>query len=635
MQIVYNKFKKVFETKSRVGFLLNSQNGNFLNLAVAENFSKFNGYFFSDLPNNEFYKVLDEIIPVSASEVESVVDDNCVFVKKHKSFLENCDLSEKRGDDCVTTQDFFVGLSGGLIYEINNYNGELLFDFDIRKKYDFDEWGRNYRVFRESDLVYVEYEKVSSDLSQSYKLFVCLKVPNSSVEFLNEFVEKVYEYDEQRNTDSRRYVFRAFKVDVRESKKVFMGVGFTKEDAYKELKLLEHHSFEMRGIEQSYQTLLVSEKSFKNPISDYDYVAYCVAFKNYFKFFARDFVTDSEYTFAGFPWFFQDWSRDHLIGLKPLINSKQLSKVKQVLFDYLSTISSESPFLGVFKGASTFSVDASFWLFLRLSELLEKSEKLGEFKSLFEQEDLKYIKEKGFLFLEGITVQRFDKSRDLIQPDWAETWMDTVQRDYPVEVQAMFLKFLSFMGDLSEKLGDVEDLEKYRDLERYFLKIVKKSYYRNNNLYDELGFEKVRVNVFLVYYFYPKLLSLHEWELVFDNSIRHLWLDWGGFSSLSKFDAEFEDVYSGEDNLSYHRGDSWLFMNNIAAICCYDLNYRKYKYYVHKILSASKTELLQRGFVGFMCEVSDAREFSSKGCLAQFWSQATFVEFLDLFYRKR
>ena len=76
-----------------------------------------------------------------------------------------------------------------------------------------------------------------------------------------------------------------------------------------------------------------------------------------------------------------------------------------------------------------------------------------------------------------------------------------------------------------------------------------------------------RPNVFLAYYIYPNLLKKTAWNKVFDNALRKLWLPWGGVATIDKDSHLFQGEYTGQDNKSYHRGDSWFFLNNMTAIC--------------------------------------------------------------------
>ncbi|MFT4311461.1 MAG: amylo-alpha-1,6-glucosidase, partial [Candidatus Woesearchaeota archaeon] len=136
----------------------------------------------------------------------------------------------------------------------------------------------------------------------------------------------------------------------------------------------------------------------------------------------------------------------------------------------------------------------------------------------------------------------------------------------------------------------------------------------------------VRPNVFLAYYFNKDILSKAEWERSFDKVIDVCYLSWGGFSSVSKNDSRFKSFHTGMSNESYHNGDSWFFVNNIAAICMFDLNKEKYSKYVNRIFEASLFERDNFGFLGVCAEISNADSLSSKGCFCQAWSEATLFE---------
>jgi glycogen debranching enzyme len=123
-------------------------------------------------------------------------------------------------------------------------------------------------------------------------------------------------------------------------------------------------------------------------------------------------------------------------------------------------------------------------------------------------------------------------------------------------------------------------------------------------------------------------LSANEWKLAFDFAIKEMWLDWGGFSSISKNSHRFKVEYTGENDASYHNGDSWYFMNNYAAIAMHRLDKVYYAKYIDRILHAGKEELLFSGFIGASAELSSSKELRSEGCLAQAWSAASLVELM-------
>jgi len=88
--------------------------------------------------------------------------------------------------------------------------------------------------------------------------------------------------------------------------------------------------------------------------------------------------------------------------------------------------------------------------------------------------------------------------------------------------------------------------------------------------------------------------------------------------------------YTGANNKSYHRGDSWYWLNNLTAICLMKVNAKKYKKYINTIKQASIKDILWQGGIGSASEVSSAAEQTGSGCLNQAWSDATFLELLNI-----
>jgi glycogen debranching enzyme len=136
----------------------------------------------------------------------------------------------------------------------------------------------------------------------------------------------------------------------------------------------------------------------------------------------------------------------------------------------------------------------------------------------------------------------------------------------------------------------------------------------------------IRPNIFLAYYIYPELLEQEEWESVFDTALEHLWLEWGGLTTIEKGHKYFKDTYTGENDDSYHRGDSWFFVNNLAAIALHRCNAEKYEKYISKIGEASSFDLKWQGILGASSEVSSAKELRAEGTWQQAWSLGTLIE---------
>ena len=169
-------------------------------------------------------------------------------------------------------------------------------------------------------------------------------------------------------------------------------------------------------------------------------------------------------------------------------------------------------------------------------------------------------------------------------------------------------------------------------METHLRKKVRKIFFDGNNLYDGYYPHKnivekvIRPNIFIAAYIYPQLLTGKEWMNCFDNALEALWLPWGGIATIDKKNDNFHDTHTGENPGSYHQGDSWFYVNNLAAIVLFRLNKRKYTGYISKIMEASREEILSRGAVGAHGEVSSAKELKSEGCVSQAWSNAMYLE---------
>ena len=101
---------------------------------------------------------------------------------------------------------------------------------------------------------------------------------------------------------------------------------------------------------------------------------------------------------------------------------------------------------------------------------------------------------------------------------------------------------------------------------------------------------------------------------------------------MSKFHPEYREYYTGENNESYHRGDSWYWINHIAAIAMHQVDSKYYRKTVTDVILASTKDLLQLGSLGYVSEVSSAARQEAAGCFAQLWSVATYLELVKTVY---
>jgi glycogen debranching enzyme len=169
----------------------------------------------------------------------------------------------------------------------------------------------------------------------------------------------------------------------------------------------------------------------------------------------------------------------------------------------------------------------------------------------------------------------------------------------------------------------------YLKLQNKLIKKIKSSYYDSKYLYDGLNDKTIKSNIFLSYYFEKKILTPNEWRTVFNNSLKKLWLKWGGISSLDKESHNFISSHTGENPLSYHNGDSWFFVNNLAALSLFDLDRKMFKTNIEKIINSSTESCLKFGCLGCMPELSSALSLKSEGCPLQTWSLSTYIELIN------
>jgi glycogen debranching enzyme len=210
-----------------------------------------------------------------------------------------------------------------------------------------------------------------------------------------------------------------------------------------------------------------------------------------------------------------------------------------------------------------------------------------------------------------------------------KTWMDSVRREEAsVELEALRLQSYHVAAKMFSLFGG----SKYNTLKKRLREKVRSAFWNGRALADGIDRENgtadhaITPNVFLAAYVYPELLTRKEWITCFDTIIPRLWLEWGGFATIDKNHHLFHAHSTGENPASYHRGDSWFYLNNLAALVLYRLNKKKYHTYIQTIVAASTQEILWRGIVGYHAELSSASVFAPQGSLAQCWSSALFLE---------
>ncbi len=633
----------------KLNFLLTNNKGDFLNLGIKNNSSKFQGLNVLRKDDFAVFKFIDEIV-LEGVEPEEIVYSGYKVERIFKSkFEENVNVVNN-SFNAKTKDRFYLGPTGGMVYEIENYEGDIFVDADFREIHDFDPWGKDVKIFRNDGDVIVEYSKYEGEVLK-YKCFMGIKSTNLLCEEICEWIPKDYSYSLARNSLSRVFVNRLVKINIVKSKKLVFAVGFSLEEVMLQLKLLSSHDSELENYEkdiingilsegnQKNTSLVRLEQSFLKPVPQDMAVAYELSKNAIYNFLKKDIsylgVNDGFY--AGYPWFVQFWSRDELVGLRAFINIGELELVREKIFTYLNMVNSQTGMLRriVTNKDSEESFDGCFWLAKRLVDFIFYLDEKGKLDKVFSKKDISYAYSVMNNVFNKLIKDSWDFDSELVKVKYADSWMDTIPVEFPLDIQVQFLDFISSMTILSTIAEKEDETKKFLDLESLFREKIRDTYYRNGRLFNEAYQSRHNSNVFLAYYLYQDIFSQEEWEEIFDNALLEMRSIWGGISSLSKKDLEFQQNYTGENNLSYHRGDSWFWINNVAAIAMNHLNEKKYRRDIGRILTSSTNDILKYGCVGYASEVSSASEQKSEGCFAQFWSSSTYIEMIDSLFEKR
>ncbi len=419
---------------------------------------------------------------------------------------------------------------------------------------------------------------------------------------IEEWRETYYERDRKRA--AQPFKLSVYHLAALKTKKMVLSFSQNKKSAVRECEyVFKNHPKLVEKQRKHVERLIGSIKIKENDV-DLAYTC-CVN--------SLDQLTTNRGVIAGLPWFFQYWTRDELISLRNL----KLSLRRKILLRDIGLLMADGRLPSTLPNIGK-NIDSVGWLFKRISQNINH----------FSKSELAVI---GDRLVESIKALEVNYVRDgLLYNDAKETWMDSSFMDAGrigarIEIQALLLQMYLLAHSLT---GDGKYLKKGENLR----KKVRDRFWSGEILADGLGDSTIRPNVFLAYYIYPKLLSRQEWTTCFENSLKKLWLGWGGLSTIDKDSELFMGYDTGEDPRSYHRGDSWYFINNLTAIALHRVDKKKFRKYIKKILNASTKEILWMGIAGAHAEISSANKQQSNGCGSQAWSNALYIELVDELY---
>ncbi len=575
---------------------LSDKSGGYFALDGSE-FSSYQGLFHFLGDEWELYKTIDDLKPVGVSDQSQVFMQDGFFERNTAHVIEKFFYSKHT-----------------LVYEVEGAK-EVVLSLDFRRIHDFNDKGRIYSITKEKDMVIIEYKKYEDDSLAVLKETKYLAIKGVlKYTHVGDWIKKDYEYDKLRASKSDFYVYRAISFTPINEQIVF-GFGSTKRDA------ITHAS---RKVELPINNMIlnteIASSALRNLMVD-----------------VRHKDKDVMGVFAGLPWFYQFWGRDECISLIGPITDGHYMFAKHVIMRLVASLDSNGCLHNRWPESELKSADSTLWLFKRIHQLLIVLEKNSRTKEFFSKRELENIYEKLTIYV-GHSQKILSAYTRLFVNGPKETWMDTTDKDgrdtrsgARVEIQALTIAvydFAEYLRNLLKKEKALDFLKCRDDL----IDNTRRFLFRDSMLWD--GYENehldrtIRPNIFIAYYAYPSLLFKEEWTSVFKKTIDACYLDWGGFASIDKSNPLFRWEHTGINNESYHRGDSWFFINNIAATCMHQLDDITFLEQIKKIRNASVCEMNTMGFIGACAELSSAKELCSRGCLAQAWSAATLIELL-------
>lgn len=572
--------------------------------------SRFQGFFW--FIDGEMHKVIEHINILGNPKIQEI--ENSFSSAKVKYNDLQVDYFVPRGKDAL------------VLDSDREFEAEL--KFDIRHAYDSREFGRFFDFSIEKSTIVLKYTKYTDSNedgvhgNKEYETFVCIAMDKPEYEKIGQFIEHKYPLDKERNSRPfSRYVYSAMTV---KTKRLAIAVSSNKKDAIRQAKYVYKKYEKLKKRDSLIEELFLYEsemtqKNFAKKINSISNPLLRMAYLCSINSLQKLTVRDKKRIFAGLPWFFQYWTRDEAITLKALMLNEQYRLADSILKLQTKNIGPQGLIPNRIPESKLASADGAGWVWKRVEDLINAS-------YILKKKDMKVFEES---LKHSVYLQRKFLTRGVFAVNGPkETWMDTTVGDQDtrdgvrIEIQAQRLMMYSL-------LYCFEWDSRFRKIEEDLRNKVREKLFNGDYLFDGLWDETKRPNVFLAYYIYPDLLKEEEWMRTFDTIIDALWLPWGGIASIDKSSPWFKEYHTGETNESYHRGDSWFWVNNIAAICMYRLDKYRYKEFIEKIISASTHEILFSGAIGHAAEISSANRLMSQGCLAQAWSAATYVELVE------
>ena len=325
---------------------------------------------------------------------------------------------------------------------------------------------------------------------------------------------------------------------------------------------------------------------------------------------------DLKTVIAGYPWFL-DWGRDTFIFMRGMIAAGMIEDSVKILKAF-AEFEEDGTLPNIIYGKTAGNrdtTDAQLWFIECVKELDQLGVDVGDLKKTCENIVEKYKTGTP----NGI---KMDADSGLVWSPSHFTWMDTnypactPRMGYPVEIQALWISALKFMGQHELAKRAMESVEKYFKWEHGYRDCL--SAPNGEKARDAQGEDTIR----------PNQLFLVTLGLIKDESILKATEELlvpGGIRSLNAGHGLYRGRYEGDEDTSrkpaYHNGTVWAWPFPLYAEAMAELDPRKKK--TGLALLATAVENLNQGCLGHISENADGdAPHAQKGCTAQAWSDS-------------
>ncbi len=572
--------------------------------------SRYQGVFFNK--GGEMFKIIENIIPLGAPDV-SAVSNRFSWIQRERGRIS---------EDLI-----FPFNHDTLIYELSEEK-EILLVLDCKKAYDDRQFGRYYSIAKEGGKLVITFTKKTDEKEDrshgktEYQLYLVIDEAKS-FQIEDKFLPAAYPFDRDRgSTPWERYVYHAVRI---KAKQLVLSFSTSKDEALKENTNVINHFAHLVQKQKTRENN--ARRTIRDPAVN---MAYHAARNSLDQLTCT--IDGRQGIYAGLWWFFQFWSRDELISLKAWMLQGNYHLAKEIIINNLRQLKPDGRLPNRWPPSDLDSADSIYWIAKRVRDLLDLLDEERLTGKYFHAEERIFLKNKLETAMIGLLKNHTHNDFDSCgkKETWMDTdWKDDVREGVRIEQQALRLALYKALRLLCKETDDSIGYRMAVHHEDELRQKTRQAFFREGYLWDGIEDSAIRPNIFIAYYVYPELLSHGEWLACFRKALPKLWDGWGGIATIAKDHPLYCDTHTGADKRSYHRGDSWYWLNNLAAICLARVSRFTFRKEIRAILDASTREILWMGAVGHHAEISSSKQQESKGCLVQAWSAAMYVEMVE------